>query len=94
MDEQSKAVEGSTGIKDSTGIKEHFKIIRNYYGLSQAEFAEKIHMSPGFILNVETGKSKISEKTVNAVCDAFPINMRWLLTGVNSRSGSCGNGSC
>lgn len=62
-------------------MKERFKAIRNHYGLSQAEFAQRIHMSPGFISNVETGRSNISEKTIQVVCEAFSINREWLMTG-------------
>lgn len=73
-------------------MKERFKIIRSYYGLSQPQFAEKIHRSPGFISNVETGRSRISEKTLNAICEAFPIDRSWLMTGVNSVTGKTGEG--
>ena len=62
-------------------MRDRFKRIRAYYGLSQAQFAQKICMSPGFISNVETGRSRISEKTVEAICRAFSIDRGWLLHG-------------
>lgn len=62
-------------------MKERFKRIREYYSLSQAQFAQKIRMSPGLISNVETGRSRVSEKTIDAICTAFPINRSWLNTG-------------
>ncbi len=58
-----------------------FKQIRVFYGLSQAQFAQRIHMSPGFISNVETGRSNISERTIDSVCEAFPISRDWLTRG-------------
>ena len=62
-------------------MQERFKIIREYYGLSQAQFAQKINMSPGFISNIETGRTNISERTVEAVCRVFLINREWLMDG-------------
>lgn len=63
-------------------MQKRFKIIREYYGLSQAQFAQKINMSPGFISNIETGRTNISEKTVEAVCRVFLINREWLMDGI------------
>ena len=62
-------------------MQERFKKIRSYYGLSQAQFAQKIQVSPGFISNVETGRSNVSEKTINAICEAFPICKEWICLG-------------
>ncbi len=62
-------------------IYDRFKIIRKYFGLSQSQFAQKINRSPGFISNVETGRSEISESTVHSVCTAFGINETWLVSG-------------
>ena len=62
-------------------MQERFKKIRSYYGLSQAQFAQKIQVSPGFISNVETGRSNVSEKTINAICEAFPICKEWISLG-------------
>ena len=57
------------------------KLIRQHFGLSQAQFAQKINRSPGFISNVETGRSEISESTVHSVCTAFGINKSWIIEG-------------
>ena len=62
-------------------MKTRFKQIRAYYGLSQAQFAQKLNMSPGFISNVETGRSDISDATVHAICEAFNVNEDWLRNG-------------
>ena len=58
-----------------------FKAIRAHFGLSQAQFAQKTSKSPGFISNVETGRSNISEETISSVCSVFNINRGWLTTG-------------
>ena len=57
------------------------KKIREYFGLSQAQFAQKIHISPGLISNIETMRNEISERTLNSICEAFPINLEWLRNG-------------
>lgn len=62
-------------------IFDRFNIIRKHFGLSQVQFATKINKSPSFISNVETGKSEISESTVNTVCSVFGINKSWLASG-------------
>ena len=62
-------------------MKTRFKQIRAHYGLSQAQFAQKLNMSPGFISNVETGRSDISDATVHSICEAFNVNEEWLRNG-------------
>ncbi len=62
-------------------IYDRFTKVRKFFGLSQAQFAQRINKSPGFISNVEKGRSEVSEKTINAVCSAFEINKNWLVTG-------------
>ena len=60
---------------------ERVKIIRKHFGLSQAQFAQKVNRSPGFISNVETGRSDISEETINVIVEVYGVNKEWLLTG-------------
>ena len=62
-------------------IYDRLKLIRKHFGLSQSQFAQKINRSPGFLSNVETGRSEISESTVHSVCTAFGINETWLVSG-------------
>ncbi len=62
-------------------MRDRFRKIREYFGLSQAQFAQKINMSPGFISNVETGRCNISERTIDTVCESFPIRRDWLTGG-------------
>lgn len=62
-------------------IKDRIKIIRKEAGLTQAEFADKIHLSQNFIAQIETGKKNTSERTVLDICREFGINEHWLRTG-------------
>lgn len=60
---------------------ERFMEIRKYFGLSQSQLAKKINKTPGFISDVETGKSDISKNTINTICSTFMINENWLVKG-------------
>lgn len=62
-------------------ISDRFKKIRKHFGLSQAQFAERIRKSPGFISNVETDRSEISPSTIQDICSVFGINESWLVSG-------------
>lgn len=62
-------------------MQNRIKAIRAHYGLSQAEFAQKIKKAPGFIANVETGRSKISEATIETICEIFSVSSEWLKNG-------------
>lgn len=62
-------------------MKERIKQIREHFGLSQSQFAMKINKTPSFIANVETGRSSISENTVQSICDVFVVNKDWLMNG-------------
>lgn len=62
-------------------IYDRFKIIRQHFCLSQAQFAQIINKSPGFIANVETGRSEVTDNTVCTVCSVFGINKSWLTDG-------------
>ena len=66
---------------EKMSIYDRFAKVRKYFGLSQAQFAQRINKSPGFISNVEKGRSEVSEKTIIAVCSTFEINKNWLVTG-------------
>ena len=62
-------------------LGERVKIIRKHFGLSQAQFAQKVNRSPGYLSNLEKGNSGISEETAKIICTAFGVNKEWLLTG-------------
>lgn len=59
-------------------LQDRIKKIRSYFGFSQANLAQKIDMSPGFISNLETGRCGISDKTITTLKDALGINPKWL----------------
>ena len=62
-------------------MKDRFKQLRTHFGLSQVQFAQRIQKSPGFIANVETGRSEVSDDTIREICSVFAIRFDWLKTG-------------
>ena len=58
------------------------KQIRNYLGLSQAQFALRIDRAPACISKIESGRNKsISDETIDSICDAFGVSRDWLVSG-------------
>lgn len=62
-------------------MKERLKCIREYFGLSQAGFAQRIHKAPSYISNVETGRCRMSEECCQEICREFGIHHHWLISG-------------
>ena len=57
------------------------KAIREHYGLPQPLFAKQINKTQGFVSNVETGRSGVSEGTIKEICFLFGVNKEWLVSG-------------
>jgi len=62
-------------------MNSRIKQIREYFGLSQIQFAQKINKSAGLISNVEIGKSGISSDTISRIHTVFGVDEDWLKTG-------------
>ncbi|KRU29346.1 transcriptional regulator [Clostridium sporogenes] len=62
-------------------IANNIFILRNYYKLTQAEFAEKldIHVTRGHISRIETGSHVPSAEFIKSVSTAFGVPADWLL---------------
>lgn len=60
-------------------MKERIKQIRQYFGLSQSQFAQKIGRTAGCVTKLELGKSRISDETADAICHVFGISKLWLM---------------
>ena len=52
-------------------LQDRIKQIREHFGLSQAHFAQRINKSPGFISLVETGRSNVSDETIETICSPY-----------------------
>lgn len=59
------------------------KIIKKS-GLTKAQFAEKLNVTPAFISMLSSGKSKPSDRTISDICEKFQVREEWLRTGEGS----------
>ena len=50
-------------------------------GLKQADFAQRIHLSRGFVSGLAIGTQKPSDRTISDICREFGVNEVWLRTG-------------
>lgn len=62
-------------------LKERLKQIREYTGLSQKEFSERIHIGASTLAMLETGDRKIKDLHISLICAAFDIDEHWFRTG-------------
>ena len=62
-------------------MKEHIKKLRNYLGLTQQKFADKLGLKRQTIAAYEIGNIEPSESTLLLICKEFNINDDWLRTG-------------
>lgn len=62
-------------------MKERIKILRNYLGLTQQKFAEKLGLKRQTIAAYEIGNIEPSDSTLLLICKEFGVNEDWLRTG-------------
>lgn len=62
-------------------IANNIFILRNKYGLTQQEFADKLHMNltRGHISHIENGDNMPSAEFIKSVCISFNVSSDWLL---------------
>lgn len=49
--------------------------------INQDDFSKKIGLSRSNIANIETGRVKLTDRTISDICREFNINEHWLRTG-------------
>lgn len=62
-------------------INERFRLLRETKGLSQEDFASRIHRTRSEIKNIEYGKTTPKEEVIQSVCAAYGVNESWIRTG-------------
>ena len=62
-------------------INERIKELRETLGLSQQEFAERIHSKQVSVSSYERGTRTPLEPIILSICREFNVNERWLRTG-------------
>ena len=72
-------------------MKERIRHIRDYSGLSQAEFSRRINVAQSTLAQFETGAREPKDIHLTAICREFDINMEWLRFGVGEMLSSNSN---
>ena len=62
-------------------MKDRIKQIRKYFGLSQAEFGQRVGVKGNTIGNYEIGLRAPSDAVIFSICREFNISEPWLRTG-------------
>ena len=62
-------------------VGQRIKEVREFYGYSQAQLAEKASLSPRFIAFVESGKKDMSSKSIKQIASALRVSTDYLLYG-------------
>ncbi|WP_297439495.1 helix-turn-helix transcriptional regulator [uncultured Clostridium sp.] len=62
-------------------VGDRLKEIRNYFDLSQLEFANKLMLNKSSISLFENNKRDLSQRTFISICETFNIDELWLKTG-------------
>lgn len=60
---------------------DRLKELRKELELSQAAFGEKIGVKQSTIGDIESGKNKLSDRNIAAICRVFNVNEEWLRNG-------------
>ncbi|EAT58707.1 S24 family peptidase [Chlorobium ferrooxidans] len=60
------------------------KSVRDHFGLRQEEFGEKIGLSGNRVSEIENDKGGTKASVLISICQEFPLNPEWLLSGEGS----------
>ena len=67
--------------KGGESLKDRIKQIRKHFGLSQAEFGQRVGVKGNTIGNYEIGLRAPSDAVIFSICREFNISESWLRTG-------------
>ena len=62
-------------------MQERLKIIREYFGMTQSEFAKKLGIGQSTLAMMEVSKRDISDRHIKTICAICNVNENWLRTG-------------
>lgn len=62
-------------------IDKQIKELRNYFGLTQAEFGRRIGRTLSTVQNWERGSNPPPKSALRSICEAFDVKEHWLHTG-------------
>lgn len=62
-------------------MKDRIRELRIRLGLTQAEFAEKLHISGAAVSKLESGTNSPSDQTIAGIVDTWHVSEVWIRTG-------------
>jgi transcriptional regulator with XRE-family HTH domain len=62
-------------------ISKRIRHIRQTLNMSQVEFAKAIHISNGYIAELECEHRKVNDRIIHLISLTFGVNEKWLKTG-------------
>jgi len=65
-------------------INERVKQLRTALQMSQAEFAKAIHISNGYIAELESANRKVNDRMIHLMSLTFGVNQVWLKNGTGN----------
>lgn len=68
-------------------ISKRIKTVRESFGLTQEEFAERIELGRSHVSLLESGKRSPSDLTVSNICRVYGVNREWLVDGKGDKFG-------
>ena len=71
-------------------MHERIKELRKALGLTQQEFADRIHVKNNTISNYESGSRSLSDAMIASICREFSVSEVWLRSGEGSMFVSLG----
>ena len=66
-------------------INDRIREIRDYYNMSQRDFAKMIDVGASTLAMFETGDRKPKEIHINRICSECNINKSWLVDGIGDK---------
>ena len=62
-------------------MNERIKELRNYLGLTQQQFADKLRVKRNTVATYEIGRSEPSTSAIALICREFGVSEKWLRHG-------------
>jgi transcriptional regulator with XRE-family HTH domain len=66
---------------EDTSVNQRIVTLRHALNITQAEFAQKILISTGFMAAIEIGVRKVNDRLIKLINTTFGVNEGWLRTG-------------
>jgi len=62
-------------------LNERIKKLRKHLGMTQAEFGRRIGIVQGHLTGLESGKKRVTPKTLRVICSTYGVSEKWLEDG-------------